>query len=125
MDYLWVALGGGLGASARYGLSGWLANRFGAGFPVGTFVVNVSGSLLIGLILTLLTEQLVADPLWRRFIVIGFLGGYTTFSSYTYEAFALAEQGAWGRATFYVLGSNMLGLLACYSGVVLARLLER
>lgn len=125
MDYLWVAVGGGLGASARYGLGGWLANRFGTGFPVGTFVINLTGSLLIGVILTLLTEQLVVDPLWRRLIVIGFLGGYTTFSSFTYEAFALAEQGAWGRATFYVLGSNILGLLACYSGVVMARLLER
>lgn len=121
MDYVWVALGGGLGASARYGLTGWLTNRFGPGFPIGTFVVNVTGSLLIGVILTLLTEQLVADPLWRRLVVIGFLGGYTTFSSFTYETFALAEQGAWGRAGLYVLGSNVLGLLACVAGVALVR----
>lgn len=125
MDYLWVALGGGLGASARYAVGDWFVRRYGDGFPIGTFVVNVSGSLLIGVIVTLLIEQLDVDPLWRRFLVIGFLGGYTTFSSYTYEAFALADEGEWGRAALYVLGSNLVGLLACVSGVFLVRAFVR
>ena len=125
MDYLLVALGGGVGASARYGLGGWLTNRYGAGFPIGTLLVNLSGALLIGLLFTYLTEQMVTDPLWRRLLIIGFLGGYTTFSSYTYEAFLLAEQGHWGRAATYVIGSNVIGLAACVAGVALARLALR
>jgi CrcB protein len=105
----------------RYAVTEWCTERFGAGFPTGTLIVNVSGSLFIGILLTLLTEQLDVDPLWRRLIVVGFLGGYTTFSSYTYEAVALAEQGAWGRAGLYVVASNVLALLACVAGVALVR----
>lgn len=125
MEYLWVGVGGFAGANVRYVLGAWIGNRLGAGFPYGTFLINISGSLLIGAILTLLTEQFVADPLWRRLIVIGFLGGYTTFSSYSFEAMALIEEGNWSRALTYVLGTNVLGLLACYLGIILARTAER
>ena len=125
MEYLWVGIGGFAGANLRYVLGAWIGNRFGVGFPYGTFLINVSGSLLIGVILTLLTEQLIVDPLWRRLVVIGFLGGYTTFSSFSYEALALAEQGNWSRSLAYILGTNVLGLLACYSGIIVARMIER
>ncbi len=125
MDYLWVGLGGFLGANARYALGTWIVQRAGPAFPWHTLLINVTGSLAIGVILVLLTERLVADPAWRLFLVVGFLGGYTTFSSYTFEALALAETGQWLGALWYVLGSNLVGLAATYAGMVLARALER
>ena len=120
--YLWVGAGGGLGAIARYALGTWIAARLGTAFPAGTLLVNVTGSLAIGVLLVLLTERLAAPPAWRLFLVVGFLGGYTTFSSYTFEALALLEAGEWARGAGYVLGSNGLGLAACYAGMVLGRL---
>lgn len=125
MDLLWVGLGGFVGANARYLLGAWVVSRLGLGFPAHTLLINVSGSLLIGVLLTLLTERLAADPAWRLLLVVGFLGGYTTFSSYTFEALALTEQGEGLPAAWYVLGSNGLGLVAAYAGVVLARAVGR
>jgi CrcB protein len=123
--FLWVGVGGCLGANTRYALGSWIAARLGPAFPAGTMVINVTGSLVIGVLLVLLTERLAAPPVWRLLLVTGFLGGYTTFSSYTFEALALVEAGAWAQAAGYVLGSNGLGLAACYAGMVLARLLPR
>jgi CrcB protein len=123
MEYLWVGLGGFIGANARYAFGMWVAGRLGSAFPVHTLVVNVTGSLAIGALLVLFTEWLEVDPAWRLFLVVGFLGGYTTFSSYTFEAVALVQSGEWGRAAWYVLGSNGLGLVACFAGMVAARLL--
>ena len=125
VDYLWVGLGGFLGANARYALGAWIVQRAGPAFPWHTLLINVTGSLAIGAILVLLTERLVADPAWRLFLVVGFLGGYTTFSSYTFEALALVEQGDWLPALWYVVGSNGLGLATTYAGMVLARALSR
>ena len=125
MEYLWVGLGGFVGANARYALGVWIADRVGPSFPLPTLVVNVSGSLAIGIILVLLTERFVVDPAWRLLLMVGFLGGYTTFSSYTFEALALVEQGDWLPALWYVVGSNGLGLAATYAGMVLARALSR
>ena len=125
MNYLWVGLGGFLGANARYALGTWIVQRTGVAFPWHTLLINVTGSLAIGAILVLLTERLVADPPWRLFLVVGFLGGYTTFSSYSFEALALAQQGQWLRALTYILGSNLLGLAACFLGILLARALWR
>jgi CrcB protein len=121
--YLWVGAGGGLGAIARFALGAGVAARLGTAFPAGTLLINVTGSLAIGVLLVLLTERLAAPPVWRLFLVVGFLGGYTTFSSYTFEALALLEAGAWAQGAGYVLASNGLGLTACYAGMVLARLL--
>lgn len=125
MDTLWVALGGGLGASARYALGAWIVARLGGAFPFHTLLINVTGSLAIGVLLVLLTERLVVDPAWRLLLVVGFLGGYTTFSSYTFEALSLVEEGDWLAAVGYVLGSNGLGLLAAYIGMLLARVIRR
>ena len=124
-DVLWIGLGGFLGANARYAFGQWVADRLGAGFPFHTLVVNLTGSLAVGVVLVLLTERLVVDPAWRLLLVVGFLGGYTTFSSYTFEAFVLAEEGRWLAATWYVLGSNALGLAAVLLGVALARAVTR
>jgi CrcB protein len=124
-DFLWVGLGGFLGANARYAFSLWVVNRFGPTFPVHTLVINVTGSLAIGVLVVLLADRVVANPAWRLFAVVGFLGGYTTFSSYTFEALLLADEGEWLRAAWYVLASNGLGLAAVYLGVVLARAFAR
>ena len=117
----WVGIGGFVGANARYAVGRLLAGRVGDGFPVATLLVNVSGSLAIGILLTLLTERLVADPAWRLLVVVGFLGGYTTFSAYAFEALTLIERGAWARAAAYVLASNAVALLACAAGMALTR----
>jgi CrcB protein len=125
MDIVWVALGGAVGATARYGLGAWVVGRLGVAFPLHTLLINVTGSLAIGMLMVLLTERLVADPAWRLLLVVGFLGGYTTFSSYTFEAVALLEEGDWPAALWYVLSSNVLGLLAAYGGMVLVRAVGR
>jgi len=125
VDYLWVGLGGFLGTNARYALGTWIVQRAGLSFPWHTLLINVTGSLAIGAILVLLTERLVADPAWRLFLVVGFLGGYTTFSSYTFEGLELLREGQWLAALWYALGSNLLGLAATYLGMVLARAIGR
>jgi fluoride exporter len=121
MDFVWVGLGGFVGANIRYVLSTLIVSRFGPTFPIQTLLINVTGSLAIGALLVLLTERLVVDPAWRLLLVVGFLGGYTTFSTYSFEALALLETGNWLSAGAYVLGSNGLGLLAALSGILLAR----
>jgi len=118
---LWVGVGGFVGANARYLLGRLLAGRVGDGVPVVTLVVNVSGSFAIGVVLTLLTERWAADPAWRLLVVVGFLGGYTTFSAFAFETLALIERGQWVRAGGYVLASNVVGLLACAGGMALVR----
>lgn len=125
MQYLWVGLGGFLGANARYALGTWIAGRVGASFPLHTLLINATGSLAVGVVLALLTERPAVDPAWRLFLVVGFLGGYTTFSSYTFEGLVLLGRGEWWRAAWYVLGSNALGLVAVYLGVVLGRAVDR
>jgi len=105
----------------RYGIGLWFVERLGAGFPFHTLFINITGSLAIGILLTIMTEWLLMDPAWRLLLVVGFLGGYTTFSSFTYETLALVESGNGLRAILYVLASNGLGLLAAILGIVLAR----
>lgn len=121
MEFLWIGLGGFIGANARYVMGRAVADRLGTAFPYGTLVVNLLGALLVGVVLTVLAERMVADPLWRQFVVVGFLGGFTTFSAYTFEAIALLQTGRWNLALLYVVGSNALGLLLCLAGVALAR----
>jgi CrcB protein len=121
MEFVWVGLGGLVGANARYGMTKLMVARFGDSLPWGTFAINMLGSLLIGILLTTLSERVVADPAIRPVLVVGFLGAFTTFSSYTFEAIALAETGRWTHAAAYVIGSNGLGLLLCAAGMYLAR----
>lgn len=121
MEYLWVGLGGFLGANARFVLSGWITDRLGATFPAHTLLINVSGSFGIGLILMILTDRLLLDSAWRLFLVVGFLGGYTTFSSYSFEALSLVQEGRWISALLYGASSNGLGLLATGLGMAVAR----
>src|SRR4029077_7092419 len=121
-QYVAVAAGAMLGANLRLLVSSWAAERWGLDFPYGTVIINVSGAFLIGLLLAFLAERVGIDPLWRLFFATGFLGGYTTFSSYAWETLALAESGNWGPALVYVFGSNVIGFAGVWLGATLARL---
>jgi CrcB protein len=94
--------------------------RFTGKFPLGTFVINFTGSFLIGLLMTLFTERFQPHPNWRLFLVIGFLGGFTTFSSFEYETYSSARQGAEWIAALNVLASVALGYIAVWFGVMAA-----
>jgi CrcB protein len=124
MAYLWVSLGGAAGAAARYGVAQWAGNRFGWGFPWGTLAVNVTGSLAIGLLMTVLLTR-GGDPAWRLLLVTGFLGGYTTFSAFSFETLALVEAQRWEAAALYAVGSVLLSLGACGLGLMLGRMVFR
>src|SRR5579885_2904221 len=114
----YVSLGAIAGANARYLVGLWAADRLGAAFPYGTLIVNVTDAFLVGLFLTFLTDRLIAEPAWRLVLVTGFCGGYTTFSTYTFEALTLVRQGTYGAAALYVLGSVVLGLVAVVGGTI-------
>jgi CrcB protein len=121
MQYLWIGIGGFAGANARYIFGRFIGGHLGTSFPWGTGIVNLTGAFLIGVIFTILTDRVVDDPMWRQLVIVGFLGGYTTFSSYTFEAVTMIQDGRWGPAMGYVIGSNTLGLVACFGGIWLVR----
>ncbi len=123
MKYLIIGLGGFIGAITRYAVALWLGQRWLRGFPLGTFVINVSGSFLIGLIMTLLTERLLVNPQWRLFLVVGFLGAYTTFSTFEYETGGLLKDGEWLFALLNVVGSVVAGFIALKAGEFLAKVI--
>jgi fluoride exporter len=117
---LWISLGGVVGANLRYFVAQQIA-RLTTTFPYGTLAVNVTGSFIIGFFLIWTTDRVLVDPRWRLLIAVGFCGGYTTFSSYAFETFALFERGQWLAAVVNILFSNAL----CLIGVVLGGMLAR
>lgn len=119
--YLLIALGAALGANARYLVGIWAGNRFGAAFPVGTLLVNVTGSLLLGFVLGLATGRLPLSAESRLFFAVGFLGSYTTFSSFAVESINLWRGAGWRALALNVAGNNLLGLLCALLGAYLAR----
>ncbi len=119
--YLVVLFGGGIGALARYLLGTAIMQRFGGRFPLGTFIINVTGCFLIGILMTLLTERLQPHPYWRLLLVVGVLGGYTTFSSFEYETYSSVRDGAVVLGLLNILGSVVFGYLAVWLGVLLAK----
>jgi CrcB protein len=121
VNYLWIALGAVVGASARYFLSTQIARHFSTTFPYGTLVINLTGSVVLGFFLIYSTERVLLDPRWRLLVAIGFCGSYTTFSSYAFESFALMEQGQWLMMGLNILGSNALCLAAVLAGAAVAR----
>jgi len=127
MSYLWVALGGALGSVARYGCAGLIARIAGLTFPWGTLVVNVSGSLAIGVLAALIATDgrpLIAGDT-RAFLMVGVLGGFTTFSSFSVDTLNLARSGAWGAAGANVIASVVLCLVAVSVGYVVTAALQR
>ena len=119
--YLIIGMGAFLGANARYLLGTWAAQKWGASFPYGTLVINITGSLTLGVFLAATTGRLAVDPRWRLFFAIGFLGAYTTFSTYTYESLQLLLNGDWKLGLLNIAGSNGLGLLGAVAGILLGR----
>jgi CrcB protein len=118
-----VALGGAAGALTRYVLDGWVAERVAGAFPWGTLVINLSGSLVLGLLFALAIERDVLPAEIRAPLLIGFLGAYTTFSTLMLESWRLVEGGAVGLAFVNVVGSSLLGLAAVFIGLALGRAL--
>ena len=122
LNILAVAVGGSIGAITRYLVSTWAAERFDANFPYGTLFVNVAGCLMIGFFMTLTTERLIVSPYWRLIFAVGFVGGLTTFSSFSYETLRLLKDADIMLA-FYNTGLNLvLGFVATWAGIVLARI---
>ncbi len=121
MVWLYVGIGAFLGANARYWVGGWAAERFGTVFPYGTFIINVTGSFAIGLLAAFFAER-GYSPSVRLFLMVGVLGGYTTFSSYSYEALRLLEDGGYLLGALYLFGSPIVGLTGCFAGMAIGRL---
>jgi CrcB protein len=122
---LLVFLGAGLGGALRHGMNLGTAKMLGTHFPHGTFLINITGSLVMGVIagwLAFKAEAAWAQPL-RLFLTTGILGGYTTFSAFSLDAVLLAERGAYGLAVIYIGGSVVLAIAACVAGLALVRML--
>jgi CrcB protein len=120
--YLWIALGSALGGMARYACQGWAARLISETFPWGTLIVNIVGCSLIGFIATSTGAEgrvIVAPPI-RQFMMVGILGGYTTFSSFSLDTLNMARDGQWTKVAGYVLGSLVLCLVGVWLGHVIA-----
>jgi CrcB protein len=120
--YFLIAFGGALGSLARYSVGSMVANRMGTRFPYGTFVINITACLIIGFSLTWIGRHTDINPAWRFLIPIGFVGAYSTFSTFEWETFTGLQTGAFLIAALYVSLSFLLGLIAVWLGVLLARL---
>ena len=123
MIYLLIALGGAGGSVLRYLLGGAIQRTTGSGFPIGTMVVNVSGCFLIGILVRQFLNMQLSNDL-RALLVVGFCGGFTTFSTFSAETLALIEGGEYARASVYVLMSVMLCLLATLAGMTTMQLVS-
>ena len=119
--FLLISTGAILGANLRYWVGGWAVDHFGTSFPYGNLIINLTGSFAIGLFVTLATDRLLLDPRWRVLVAIGFLGSYTTFSSYTFESMNLILDNQWLLGLLNLFGSAFLGGLAVLLGISLAR----
>ncbi len=116
-----IAGGGAVGALMRFWVAGWVYGLLGRGFPWGTLVVNVSGSLLMGFLYVMLVERLAVAAEWRALLLVGFLGAFTTFSTFSLETLSLIEDGQLLRAMMNVLLSVVLCIVAAWVGMVLGR----
>jgi fluoride exporter len=121
MKYFMVGIGGAIGSALRFWLGSYLGGRLGSRFPYGTFVVNISGSFLIGMILTVMAEKTQWSGNWRYLIPIGFIGGYTTFSAFEYETFRLFQDGQMVTAALNVALSVIVGFFGVWAGAVAGR----
>lgn len=117
--YLYIAVGGALGALARYLVGVAVAGRMGTRFPYGTFVINMTACVILGFSLTFLSRRAGLNPAWRYLIPVGFVGAYSTFSTYEWETLAELRSGAFSLAALYAFSSLILGLVAVWCGILL------
>jgi CrcB protein len=120
---LLVALGGALGSVTRYLVGGWIANRLGFAFPYVTLVINLTASFTIGFFLAFAQERAGLSPYWRLFVGIGFVGGYSTFSTYEYESIRLFQDGEVLLGAIYLVGSVAGGAIAAITGITIGSLI--
>jgi len=123
MEYLYVGIGGILGAMTRYGLSKWVGQRWKGDFPLATFCINITGSFILGLLYVVLSKTGPDMVFLKNLTTTGFLGAYTTYSTFSYEIFNLVENGEKGTAVKYFLASIIVGLIAAFLGMTLAEYL--
>jgi fluoride exporter len=121
VNFIVVSAGAIVGANLRYILSRYTAKVLGPVFPYGTLIINILGSFIVGWFMIWTTERVLVDPRWRLLIVVGFCGGFTTFSSYAFETMAYFEQGQWVLMATNFLTNNLLCLAAALAGMALAR----
>ena len=121
-SFFWIGLGGFIGANGRFWLGSLINRWLGTGFPWATGLINISGALAIGIIATLFADRAIDNENLRLFLIVGILGGYTTFSSYTWEAVMLLQEDRWLAGITYLLGSTVVGVLVCVAGMAIARI---
>ena len=121
MQWLMIAIGGALGSVARYAAVGYLTPMLSYRFPFGTFIVNISGSFLIGVAYVVIVEKAIIPSEWRLFFITGILGGYTTFSSFSLEVLQTWQEGHPFNSILYATSSVFLGLLFAYVGMLLTQ----
>ena len=120
--YFLIALGGALGSMARYWVGSTVASRMGTKFPYGTFVINITACLIIGFTLTLFARRVDINPSWRFLVPVGFIGAYSTFSTYEWETLSTLRSGAFLLGSLYAVSSLILGLAAVWGGSMLAEI---
>ena len=121
LDVLIISLGAILGANARYFVSRFSVKELGAIFPYGTLIINLLGSMVVGVFVVWTTERVLADPRWRLLVVVGFCGSFTTFSSYAFESMSFLDRGQWLLMFANVVSNNLLCLGSALAGMALAR----
>ena len=122
-DFLAISIPAILAANLRYLMSRAAAREFGPVFPFGTLIINVVGSVIVGVFVIWTTERVLVDPRWRLLVVVGFCGSFTTFSSYAFETMSFFEHGQWGLMLANILGNNLLCLAGALAGMALGRAL--
>lgn len=120
-NYLFISIGAVLGANLRFWLGGLAAKWWGIGFPFGTLMINGSGSFILAFFLTLTTDRILIDPRVRVLFSVGFLGAFTTFSTFTFESVQLIQKGHWQAGLINLFGSAIIGSLAAFAGIYLAK----
>ena len=118
--YMYIAVGGALGSIARFWVGSAVASRLGTKFPYGTFVINITACAIIGFSLTFLAKRTDLNPAWRFLVPVGFVGGYSTFSTYEWETLSTLRSGAFSMAALYAFSSLFLGLAAVWCGALIA-----
>ncbi|PKM82319.1 MAG: fluoride efflux transporter CrcB [Firmicutes bacterium HGW-Firmicutes-14] len=124
MEYLYIGIGGIFGAVTRYGLSKWIGQRWRGDFPLATFCINITGSFILGVLVVVFSKAGSGAAGFKNFATAGFLGAYTTYSTFAYEIVNLVENGERGTALKYLLASIIVGLMAAFLGISLAEYLS-